>query len=124
MTRRDLILILVLLAVFWLAAIAGLPERLGAHPWWAVRSGIVGSLIGAAVSVGVVFARLDGTRFRWLAGIGLVSAIASATFGKRAFAASLAENALAGRFWFFGWFAISACFFLVAFLIVRHRIGR
>lgn len=61
MTRRDLILVLVLLAVFWLAAIAGLPERIGAHPWWAVRSGIIGSLIGATVSVGVVFARLDGT---------------------------------------------------------------
>lgn len=124
MTRRDLILVLVLLAVFWLAAIAGLPERIGAHPWWAVRSGIIGSLIGATVSVGVVFARLDGTWLRWLAGVGLVAAIAYATLGKRAFVASLAEDALAGRFWFFGWFAISACFFFFVFLIVRHRIGR
>jgi len=122
MIRRSMFLALGLLVAFWLAAVVGLPERLGAHPWWAMRTGIVGSLIGAAMVVGLVFARLKGAWLHWLAGFSLVAAIAAAVFGKRAFVASMAEDALAGRFWFFGWFGVFACLYLVAFLLLRPRV--
>lgn len=124
MTRRAGIVVLVLVTLFWLAALAGLPEALGAHPWWAVRTGIVGTLVGAAAAVGLSFAGLSGSWLRWLAGAGLVAAVAAAAFGKRAFVASMAEGALAGRFWYIGWFAVFACLFVVVFLFLRDRVGR
>lgn len=124
MTRRDIFLVLALLALFWIAALGGLPEMLGAHPWWAVRAGVVGSLIGAATAVGLGLAGLAGTWLTWASGSSLVAALGAAIFGKRAFVASMAEDALAGRFWFFGWYTVCACLFVFAFLLLRGRIGR
>lgn len=124
MTRRDIFLVLALLALFWIAALGGVPEMLGAHPWWAVRVGVVGSLIGAATAVGLGLPGLAGTWLTWASGSGLVAALGAAIFGKRAFVASMAEDALAGRFWFFGWYTVCACLFVFAFLLLRGRIGR
>lgn len=124
MTRRDIFLVLALLALFWIASIGGVPEMLGAHPWWAVRVGVVGSLIGAATAVGLGLSGLAGTWLTWASGSGLVAAIGAAILGKRAFVASMAEDALAGRFWFFGWYTVCACLFVFAFLLLRGRIGR
>lgn len=97
-----------------IASQLGLTVALGAHPWWAVKTGVVGSLGGL-----VAYAALRGLGLRpalvaGLAGIGLLAAGSAAAQGKAIFAASMAENSLAGRFWFFGWFAVmgAACVLL------------
>ena len=89
------------------ASLAGLPEALGAHPWWAQQSAIIGGVGGAVLWL--VLRRLD-LSFSALVVVAVSALLASAAaahFGKQVFAASFAENALAGRFWYFGWFAIS-----------------
>lgn len=83
----------------------GLWLELGAHPFWAEQVGWLGVLPAAAFWV-LTF-RL-GTKGLWLAVPALGIAAASAYFGKAEFAASYAENALAGRFWYFGWIAVTA----------------
>lgn len=90
------------------AAVAGANMALGAHPWWAVKSGVIGAVIGLAI-----FAVLRGLRLpqRTMLAFGVLSLLAagaSAFYGKQVFVASFGENALAGRFWVFGWFGASA----------------
>lgn len=108
----------------WIAALAGLPQWLGAHPWWAVRTGIVGSAIGAAVYLALRMNRRTDGHILTAAAIGLVASILCAGIGKMVFVGSLAENALAGRFWFFGWFAIFACLCILLTFLIRRRFGR
>ncbi|HCQ66045.1 MAG TPA: hypothetical protein DIU07_13245 [Rhodobacteraceae bacterium] len=104
------------------AALGG-AEALGAHPWWAVRTGLVGAPIGLALYLLARMAGLAPIGRAALALAGLALALASAGFGKRRFAASLAEDALAGRFWFFGWFAVFAmtCMLLLALVSLVRR---
>jgi len=88
-------------------SLAGLPETLGAHPWWAQQSGIVGGVAGAVLWLVLRRAGMAFSRIAIMSLLTLTASIVAAHFGKQAFAASFAENALAGRFWYFGWFALS-----------------
>ncbi|MDJ0824807.1 MAG: hypothetical protein QNJ16_04825 [Rhodobacter sp.] len=88
------------------AAMLGVSQWLGAHPWWAGQTAWVG------VAVGLIIGLLSVRRTRWWRiGVGValivVSAIA-AGYGKAQFAASFAEDAFAGRLWYFGWIGIAA----------------
>jgi hypothetical protein len=121
MTFRNAALPAALLAVFLIASVAGLPEALGAHPWWAVRAGVIGSLIGAVIFAATVGLGVRRAMILPFAGLGILAASAAVVLGKGAFAASLAENALAGRFWFFGWFAICACLYLLLASLIHRR---
>lgn len=89
---------------------------MGAHPWRAVKAGIIGSGIGALIWLALRWTRLSSGLTLWLGSAGLVASVASAVIGKRVFAASLAESALAGRFWLFGWFGVFAC---LAFVLIK-----
>jgi hypothetical protein len=104
------------------AALGG-AEVLGAHPWWAARTGLVGAPIGLALYALALRAGVTGGRIAGLAFTGLTLAAGSAVLGKARFAASLAEDALAGRFWYFGWFCVCAmaCLLLIAFLSLVRR---
>jgi hypothetical protein len=124
MTLRDVIALAILTAVVALASVAGLPEALGAHPWWAARSGVIGSLMGVACVVCLRLVGLKTAPLFWIAAFGLALSAAAAVLGKRAFAASFAESALAGRFWFFGWFGVSACIVAVSAAVVLYRLRR
>lgn len=88
------------LLVAWL----GLWTRLGAHPWWGFKVALYGLPLMA------VLAGLSA----WRRGAGMAAALAivilsiiAAHYGKAGFAASLAENTLAGRAWFLGWIGIA-----------------
>ncbi|MGJ8584875.1 MAG: hypothetical protein ACSHXD_12330 [Marinosulfonomonas sp.] len=101
-------------------AYMGGPVALGAHPWWGFKVGYVG------VPVGLV---LYLTQLAWRAGYAPKAALyavflclaAYLTYrGKIQFAASYAEDAAAGRMWFFGWIAV----FVFGTLFVTHIFGR
>lgn len=95
------------------AAAAGLHTALGAHPWWALRAGLIGAAIGVALFSGV---RWMGLSPGWRGGVGLlllIGAGASAYFGKLVFVASFGDDGLAGRFWLLGWFGVSAAAVMV-----------
>ncbi len=84
-----------------------LTKSWGAHPFWSFKVTTIGAPIGA-----VLFLLF---RMRFSAMVSLVSwsmvgiaAFLAAHYGKLEFAASYAENATAGKFWYFGWIGASA----------------
>lgn len=103
MTRLEIAIAAGVAAVLVAAALAGLSEALGAHPWWARQTGIVGGLGGAVLwLVGLRRAGISPLAQLTAATLALLTSAAAVYFGKQAFVASYAENALAGRFWYFG----------------------
>jgi hypothetical protein len=103
-------------------AARGGAEALGAHPWWAARTGLVGAPIGLGLHALARAFGLTSPRLALLALAGFVLAVAAAIVGKQRFVASMAEDALAGRFWFFGWFGVFAMACLLSLtLIARAR---
>lgn len=94
-----------------LAQILGLPERLGAHPWWADKVIWVGVPFGFGLAATAWILRLPrGVRYLGFAGLTAAAFIIAQT-GKMRFAASFAEDALAGQMWYFGWIATTALAF-------------
>lgn len=91
-----------------LAAQTGLAQWFGAHPWWSAQVIAIGApaglLIAALAALSGLVAGLRIILFALIA----AAAFAAATWGKAEFAASYAESALAGRFWFFGWIGTAA----------------
>ncbi len=87
-------------------ALAGVSLRLGAHPWWDVRTAVIGGIAGAVVSL--VLLRVP---LLWRGCLGLVGLTGSgflAWTGKTRFAASYAEDVVAGQYWYFGWIGVAA----------------
>ncbi|WP_052261726.1 hypothetical protein [Leisingera sp. ANG-M1] len=89
-----------------LAHLLNLTAALGAHPWWAGKVIWLGALPGLAVALAAGRLQLP----RWLTAGGFAAfgaaAFAVASTGKARFAASYAEDLLAGQFWYFGWIAV------------------
>jgi hypothetical protein len=107
-TRLEILVALGIAALIAVAAYAGVPRALGAHPWWAAQTGMIGAALGFAV---FVIARLLGLAPGWVAALAalvLLAAFASAYFGKSAFVNAEAFNAAAGRVWYFSWIALTA----------------
>ncbi|WP_424970950.1 hypothetical protein [Dinoroseobacter sp. S76] len=108
MPRLSPVLIGATLAVAALALAnqTGLPRTLGAHPFWATQVLWIGAPIGLLLAL---LATLRGHgRLGLLGGIALsAAAYGTATYGRIAFAASYAEDALAGQLWYFGWIALA-----------------
>lgn len=96
----------------------GLTGLLGAHPFWAVKVGYIGALVGLVLAVGFWWLRVGfGLKLTLAAGLLLVTAEVTA-LGKARFAASYAEDALAGNMWFFGWIGIVVAVFLKLFVAI------
>jgi hypothetical protein len=109
------------------AAHLGVSERLGAHPYWAVRIAYLGVAAGTFVAAiaSIWPARPARPAIRLTIAIVLLLAAAGvAVTGKARFAASFAEDVVAGRMWFFGWIGVAAMLFTVLFLVVRMIGGR
>lgn len=90
------------------AAMAGLPLALGAHPWWAAQVIWTGAPAGLLIALLAGWAGLPGRLRIGLFAVLAAASFAAATWGRIEFAASYAEDALAGRFWFFGWIGTAA----------------
>lgn len=98
----------------------GIFRLLGAHPWWAFKTALMGAPIGCVIGLGLI--RLRGIMARVIGLALLALAIAAASYGKTQFAASYAEDFFAGKLWYFGWVAIAAGLSasLVAILAARR----
>ncbi len=94
-------ILIVIVAAHW-----GVSRSYGAHPFWATSIAWIGAPTGA------LFALLIRRR-RWplrlLLASGLLALCAAAAHqGRLAFAASFAENRLAGQAWYLGWIGVAA----------------
>ena len=99
--------IIVLLAAYW-----GASRQLGAHPFWSLKIAWIGVPIG-------LFLALLLRRAGWVKRMALFMVLLAASgfaahFGRLRFAASFADDRLAGQFWFFGW--IGVAIFLTALI--------
>lgn len=81
------------------------PVILGAHPFWSMKVVLAGLILGLCLSVLFHLIRMRRLMRYLLLFATLIAAFSLAYYGKAQFAASYAENTLAGKFWFFGWIA-------------------
>lgn len=106
-----------------IAAHYGVSKSLGAHPFWAIKI----AWIGAPIGMMLAFAA-RALRWRWVTRlfVFLVLLTIAGIFahqGRLQFAASFAENQLAGQAWYFGWIAsaASAAALITSFLTPGQR---
>lgn len=123
----DQVLVLVIAVLLTAGAgILGVTEALGTHPFWSVKVALIGAALGALIAAGIA---AFGVRQRAvLVASALISLVAAAIaqLGKARFAASFAEDLVAGKLWYLGWIAALAavCVLAQAFLnlaIVRRN---
>lgn len=116
---RNLILSLaVAVAAVVVAAHLGVTEWLGAHPWWAERVAYYAIAPGVVAVAALAALRLT-TAPRVAVACGLLAvAYGVAHVGGARFAASYAEDAAAGRMWFFGWIGTAAMAILAVQVLV------
>ena len=92
-------------AIVIAAAVFGVSQNLGAHPFWSTQIALIGAPLGAILAIILRFA----TRFQWSSAFAALVltglAFAMAHMGKTRFAASYAEDVQAGQLWYFGWIA-------------------
>lgn len=109
------------------AAALGLTKALGAHPFWSLRIALIGAPVGLALWAIARTLNLPTSRQIIVLTVFLVVTLAAAILGKRQFAASFAEDKLAGLFWYFGWIGTAAvttaliAALLAAMLTARHK---
>ena len=118
---RDVLAGLVAAAVLVLAAYSGASQALGAHPFWAVQ------IVWIGVGLGMVLFGLSRFwRVRQLVKLGVAVICLGLSWGvtsvgKTRFAASYAEDFVAGRMWYLGWIAFAAFAFAVLALPMARR---
>ncbi len=106
------------------ATLAGAAQALGAHPWWAVQTGLIGAGGGLVLYAVLRFTGLRAVPIGLVAALTLTLSSLSAVWGKQAFSASFAEDALAGRMWYFGWFGIAGSATIVLTVFALRLIRR
>ena len=127
MAQADLTrLLLAAVVTSVLAAAAGflnLTQLLGAHPFWSAKVLWIGMPIGIGLGAALWAVHMSRSWRVVLGGAGLGVAGLAAHFGKVRFAASFAEDRLAGKFWYFGWIgvAVFAAFALMALLLATRQ---
>jgi len=121
MTRHDALILLAVTVALWAATLAGMPQVLGAHPWWAVKAGLIGSTLGALAFAALRWGGAPRRVLIGLSALALTISILAVVQGKATFVAAYAQAPLAGRFWFLGWFAVMGSLdaFLTALFVRR-----
>lgn len=122
-----IILPIVLTAIVMSGLIAlDIARPLGAHPWWSQKTLMIGAPMG--VIAGALLGYLIGPARALFLALGLlVLAFATAKYGQTQFAASYAEDALAGKLWYFGWIGTGATLAATLFSAadtLRHLVRR
>lgn len=120
LSRFDILIGVAVATSLVAASLADLPQMLGAHPFWAQQTSVIGGIGGALLWLAQRRVRLSASMQVIIAIVVLLISATAAYVGKQVFAASFAENWIAGRFWYFGWFAVSGS---VAFLLAATITG-
>ncbi|CUK06816.1 hypothetical protein Q8W25_03750 [Shimia thalassica] len=94
--------------VMALVVVFDVPTSFGAHPWWSTKSVLIGAPIGIVIAVLATRLTISAMVRRITFAVAVVAAFGVAKYGGEQFAASYAEDAFAGKLWFFGWIATSA----------------
>lgn len=120
---RQILALIGAVAIVAAVAAGGGSEALGAHPFWAAKTGIIGAAIGGGAAIVLAVLRVRPVVRIGLGMAVLAAGYAAARLGADRFAASYAEDALAGKMWFFGWIGAPAglCLVLAALGSVRFR---
>jgi len=105
---RHLLAFALPIAVAALAYGLGLARTLGAHPFWADTVILIGTPVGLLLAWLLWLTPLNRGARAVLGLALLVAAYWVAATGQARFAASFAEDAFAGRIWYFGWIAVFA----------------
>lgn len=105
---RSLAVAVIAAALVVAAAALGLTKALGAHPFWSLRIALIGAPLGLALWAAARALRWPTGRQIIVIAALLSVTVAAAILGKRLFAASFAEDRLAGLFWYFGWIGTAA----------------
>lgn len=108
-------------AVLVAAGYLGIGQALGAHPFWAIKVVWIGVGIGAVLFGLSRFWTTSGLVKLSIALVLLAGSAGVTMLGKARFAASYAEDFVAGRMWFLGWMALVAATFLVLALLLARR---
>jgi len=121
-TRNIFVPLALLLATAGVSLVFNLTQALGAHPWWAHKVIWLGLPLGVGLYATAWTLRL--THRAKSIGFALLTFVAFglATLGKSRFAASFAEDAIAGQMWFLGW--IATCALAAATLLSLVRLWR
>ncbi len=106
--RSDGIAALLAAVLMLAAGILGLTELAGAHPFWARRVVYLGVPIGLILAWLMRRARVGRAGRLGLYLVGTAGFFALTSWGKMRFAASFAEDTLAGQVWYVGWIATAA----------------
>lgn len=108
-----------LLLLAGLATAVDLTKLLGAHPWWSASVLWIGAAVGSVLYASATALNARTGIMILTFSILTLAGFAIATWGKARFAASFAEDAVAGQMWYFGW--IATCAFVAAALISLLR---
>ena len=108
MKGRLLLALAIGLGVAAIIALLEITTALGAHPHWRTQLFLSGAGLGTLLALII-------TQFGFVPRtIGLsilvIGAYVTADYGKARFAASFAEDAVAGQMWFYGWHALAIGF--------------
>jgi len=119
--KRNLANAIIAAAILIGLAHFGVAKSLGAHPIWAVKIGYIG--VGLGVVVYSMFWVWQGGWVAKLLTFAVLLAVASGVtyFGKMRFVASIAEDAMAGRLWYFGWIAVVGFAFALLMHVLSSR---
>ena len=112
-----------LIAGFLLVVMAylGVPEMLGAHPAWSVKIAYIGVGFGI-VLYSIAWIWETGWLAKFLGFLLLLAVFSGVTwFGKMRFVESIAEDALSGRLWYFGWIAVAGAVFALLMHLLKVR---
>ncbi len=98
-----------LIAALLMSALIALDiaRPLGAHPWWSQKTLLIGAPIGLILAT-LLCLKLRPLPLTITFAIATALTFATAKYGQTQFAASYAEDALAGKLWYFGWIATGA----------------
>ena len=104
------------------AGVLNLTQLLGAHPFWDEQVIWIGIPPGIALAVSLWWADIARTWRVVFPAVGLFGAGLATHLGKMRFAASFAEDRLAGHAWYFGWIAVAgfAAMLSVGLLMARR----
>ncbi|MGR3660454.1 MAG: hypothetical protein ACU0CA_04585 [Paracoccaceae bacterium] len=100
----------------------GVTEALGAHPWWAFKIVFIGVGVGAAFYLAAKFWQAGFSIKTLVFSVLLLALTLTVWVGKIRFVGSYAEDAFAGKMWYFGWIGVVAfTFVLIVHLVAGRR---